>query len=167
MLPVLCSHYVSQRVEEVVYCQLRMAGGAGCEVTQHIVVVGGDILPLENREWRRIPAACGKVDPSIRQVCDRLVHTEFIYYNQLFKCRGLRQAGSDVLDYARCIYSHHHLDLCKVVAVYQVLHSEHVGCRDCDSTDLVQSNDADPELVAPLEDKHNHVAFTDSQTLEE
>ena len=139
-------------------CQLRVACGTGGEVAQHIVVVGGDILPLENREWRRILTTCGKVCPSIRQVGYRLVHAELVYYNQLLESRGLGQTGSDILDNARCIYSHHHFDLCKVVAVDQILHSKHVGCRDCDSTDLVQGNDADPELVAPLKDKHYHVA---------
>ena len=148
-------------------CQFWMTCSTRCKVTQHIVVVGGDILPLENREWCRILTSCRKVDPTIRQVCHRLVHSELIYYDQLFKCRRLRQTCCDVLDNARCVYSHYHLDLCKVVAVDQILHSEHVGCRDCDSTYLVQSDYADPELVAPLQDKHDHIAPLDSTFHEE
>ena len=41
-----------------------------------------------------------------------------------------------------------------------------VGCRDCDSTQLVQSYDGEPELIVPLEYQHHPVALLDAQGAE-
>ena len=64
------------------------------------------------------------------------------------------------------INSHNHLDLGRIASEYDIFRCKHVGCRDADCTYLMQCQHGEPPLVAPLEDKHDHIPFADSQGFE-
>ena len=59
-----------------------------------------------------------------------------------------------------------HLDVGSIAAIDNIFLGEQVGGGDDHSTQLVECQDAEPELYAPLEDKHHHVAATNAQLLE-
>ena len=134
---------------------LRMACGAGCEVNK------GDIAVLGHSRSVKGGSLCNpfvKADPALPLCVDN---------NQILHSRGLGHSLLYMLWNIVLIHSHDHLDLGRIVPEYDVLGSEHVGCRDADCTDLVQSKHGEPPLIAPLEDEHDHVTLADSKGLEE
>ena len=117
---------MSQRVKAVMGHHLRMACGAGCEVDK------GDIAVLGHSRTVKRGSLCNpfvKADPALTLCVDN---------NQILHCRGLGHGLLYMLRNIVLIHSHDHLDLGRIVPEYDVLGSEHVGCRDADCTYLVQ-----------------------------
>ena len=155
LLPEVGSCDVSQRVKVVVGHHLRMACGAGCEVDKGDIAVLGHSRSVKRR---RLCNPFVKAYPALTLCVDN---------NKILYSRRLGHSLFYMLWNIVLIHSHNHLDLGRIVPEYDVLGSEHVGCRDADCTDLVQGKHGEPPLVAPLEDKHDHVTLAYSKGLEE
>ena len=57
------------------------------------------------------------------------------------------------------IYCDNSLYVCGIVSVNDVFFCKHVGCRNDGCAEFMQRKDGNPEFVAALQNKHNHVAL--------
>ena len=88
------------------------------------------------------------------------------YADQTLHAGRLRHGGGDVVGNDQFARADNHLDVCGVATVDDVLLRQQVGGGDDDGAQLVEGHDAEPELVAALQDEHHHVAAADAEALE-
>ena len=159
LLPVAGGEDVAQGIGEIVAHHLGIAGGARGEVEQRDVLVARGRQPGGPGEFGAGPGqGLVEVDPAGPRAAHR--------HLQLQGGR-LRLRGVHVLQHQGVRRGHDQLDVRGVVPVDEVLGGELVGGGDGDGAQLVQRQQAEPELVAPLEDQHHRVALADAQGAEQ
>ena len=156
VVPIDTSGEMSHGIEEVVSHHLRFATRSTGEVHQHCVVVvvlirrtheGGSIVPLLVPVVETIGLLGTDAHKNLERGAIGLRACHLLHYIIL--------AGADDGFHAGA-----------VVAIYYVVGGEHVGCGNCNGTDLVQCKHRQPELIATLEYQHHHVALAYAQLLE-
>ena len=156
VVPDVARDDVSQRISEVVGHHLGFARGAAGEVHQRDVVVGVGVFGLDE--------GCGGLDALV-EVFVAFGHLG-TYADQTLHAGRLRHGGGDVVGDDRFARADNHLDVCSVATVDDIFLREQVGGGDDDGAQLVEGHDAEPELVAALQDEHHHVAAADAEALE-
>ena len=155
-MPVFRRHKVSQRILVGVRRDFGIPGGTAGEQHQHRVVAAGRVL--------RAREAAGKhavflveIAPALAVTVhhDAVLHGGTVLHGQINLRGDLAHAGR-----------HHALHARGVEAIGQVVLHQLVRGRDRNRAQLVQTQDAEPELIVPAQDQHHAVSLFDAQRLE-
>ena len=136
----------------------RDAGIAGCsrgEQHEHGVVAAGRILIAEVVSAKALHLDIEVVPAVLLRADENLDHIGEFGGGLFCFCRYIAVGGADDSLY-----------LGGLISVNEIVFNKLICRRDCDSTDLVKGNHAEPELVVALENKHYGVAALDAERLE-
>lgn len=156
IVPEAAGNDVSQRIGEVMGYHLRLSGGSAGEVHQGDVVVGVRVLRLYKRS--------GGFDTFV-EVLESFRHFG-TYTDEMLHRRRIGHGGGDMVGNDRFAGADYHFDVGGIATVNDVLLRQQVRGGDNYGTELVQRNNAVPELETALQYQHHHVAMTDAEALE-
>ena len=88
------------------------------------------------------------------------------YADQLLHTRRVGHGSRDVVGNDAFAGTDNHLDVCGIAAVYNIFLGKQVCGGDNDGSQLMQCDDAEPELIAAFQNEHYHIAVADAEALE-
>ena len=156
VVPEISGNDVPQRIREVVRHHFGFAGSAAGEVHQrNIVVAVGMLRSCERGGIGNAFVEVLKTFGYLRAYADQLLHTRRVGHGSCDVVGNDAFAGTD-----------NHLDVCGIAAVYNIFLGKQVCGGDNDGSQLMQCDDAEPELIAAFQNEHYHIAVADAETLE-
>ena len=142
--------------------KLRMACSTRCKIAEHIIRITGNLATVKFWKCRSIFTAFCKIKPSLRGVFYRTVNAECINVNEFFYGRRFRERFVYMMYNIGHINGYNHLYVYGIIAVNQIFFCKHVGCRNGDCTEFVESHHGNPEFITALKNQHYKIAVPDS-----
>ena len=137
-------------------CDLRVACCARGEEHKHRIVSAGSVL-LTSESSGEQAVFVVKTVPAVTVTAD----DDFICKRMRFLVRKI-----DLMSGVTVSSAKDSRNACRLKSVFKVVIDKKICCRNCNSSDLVQTEDCKPELIVTLEDEHYSVALFNAERLE-
>ena len=156
IVPESACRDVPQWISIIMSHHLRFTCCSTSEVHQHDIIVGIRMCRLHKR-------SC--MGNTFLEVLESLRHTR-TDADYMLQSRTPRLRFDDMIGYDLFTRTNNHFDIGCITTIDDVLLSQQMSRRNSYCTQLVQSDDAEPKLDTAFQNKHHHIALTDTQALE-